>query len=250
VQVSTLGEFLAQTRNRKLAVAAVAMAVAAVIIIGLNIIQGQRVNAENGGAPARTPSQLPSATPSPTPTAGPLSVWFSGDSLTVGVHATTEAEAFRSLVVTELGDRVGETTVTARSGATLQSVAEEYEVPAGMDVAVVALGTNDIGTDPALFGQQYAAYLARVVEASPDAQLICLGAWRPSSLPGTSARDTAVSQACTDQGGTYIPLTGLFADASLRGPDGAPTWMGGADTFHPNSAGHRMIADRILASLT
>ncbi|WP_165968661.1 SGNH/GDSL hydrolase family protein [Arthrobacter crusticola] len=241
---------MAQKRNRKFGFAVVAMAVAAVLFIGSNILQGQRVNAENGGAPARTPSPLPSASTSPTPTAGPLSVWFSGDSLTVGVHATTEAEAFRSLVVTELGDRVGETTVTARSGATLQRVADEYEVPVGMDIAVVALGTNDFGTDPALFADQYTAYLDRVVEASPKAQLICLGAWRPSSIPGTSARDAAIWQACTAQGGTYIPLTGLFADASLRGPDGAPTWVGAADTFHPNSAGHRVIADRILASLT
>ncbi|MHA7264723.1 SGNH/GDSL hydrolase family protein [Arthrobacter sp. TMN-37] len=226
------------------------MAVAAVILIGFTILQGQRVSAENRAeASPPVPSPAPSTAPPPPRTTDPLSIWFSGDSLTVGWHATTEAESFRSVVITDLGDRVGETTVTARVGATLQGVADEFKIPAGVDLAVVALGTNDFGTDPALFGKQYTAYLGRVVEASPDAQLICLGAWQPGSSPGTSARDTAAREACTGQNGTFIPLTGLFADASLRGPQGAPTWVGGADTFHPNSAGHRKIADQILASI-
>ncbi len=240
---------MARKQNRILAVAVAVMAVAAVILIGFNINQSQRVNAENrADASPPAPSPMPSTAPA-TPSTDPLAVWFSGDSLTVGWHATTEAESFRSLVITGLADRVGDTTVTARVGATLQGVADEYGVPAGMDLAVVALGTNDAGTDPALFADQYTAYLDRVVEASPEAQIICLGAWQPTSLPGTSARDSAIGDACSAQDGTFVPLTGLFADASLRGPAGAPTWVGGADTFHPNSAGHRMIADKILASI-
>ncbi len=237
--------------NRTVAVAMAMMAVAAVILIGFTMIQGQRVSGENRADDSRPAAGPRSSTaPDRTSSADPLAVWFSGDSLTVGWHAATEAEAFRSLVVAGLGERVGDTTVTARVGATLQGVADEYEVPAGMDLAVVALGTNDIGTDPALFSEQYTAYLDRVVDASPEVQLICLGAWQPGSLPGTSARDAGIRNACIAHDGTFIPLTGLFADPSSRGPGGAQTWVGGADTFHPNSAGHRMIADEILASIT
>jgi lysophospholipase L1-like esterase len=31
-----------------------------------------------------------------------------------------------------------------------------------------------------------------------------------------------------------------------RGPAGVKVWAGTSDTFHPNDAGHRVIADMIL----
>ena len=243
-----------------LAVIVAAVAIAGVFFIGNNIVETQRERAAKAAAAEQYNSTLPisgssasaeaEATAPPEPVE-PVAAWFTGDSLTVGWHATTEAEAFRSVVVSELGEGITDTTVTARAGATLQEVATDYEIPAEVGLIVVELGTNDAaqGTDPAVFADQYNTYLDEIRAVNPDAELLCLGVWFLSSRAETAPLDNAIQSSCEAHEGTFEPLTDIVADATLRGPDGAETWVGPADSFHPNSAGHARIADRILGAI-
>lgn len=191
----------------------------------------------------------------PTASAAPMeSAFFTGDSLTVGWSAQTEADSFRPLIVDSLAERGlsdDAVTVAARAGAPLAVVARDYDVPAGVDLVVVELGTNDAdqGTDPDAFGKDYAAYLDRIRKASPDAQLVCLGVWFLSSRPETAPLDEAIESACTEHGGKFRSLTKIVAKADMRGPAGADTWVGPADEFHPNNAGHKQLASIVLRAI-
>lgn len=195
-----------------------------------------------GSGPSET--QLPSGSPAGRP---PEAVLLSGDSITEGWHATTEELSFRGLVeewLTEGG--TGSVTGTFHAGFTVQEVADGFEVPRGVDLAVVELGTNDIGRNNPVgnFGIQYATYLDDLEEASPGVQLVCLGVWYPAS-DQTTGFDDAIERECTSRGGVFQPLSGLFGETGLRGPEGNPTWLGISDAFHPNDAGHERIAELV-----
>ncbi|WP_035771094.1 SGNH/GDSL hydrolase family protein [Arthrobacter sp. Br18] len=177
----------------------------------------------------------------------PSAVLLTGDSITEGWHATTEGSSFRGLVEEWLTEGGAESVFgTYQAGYTVQEVAEGFEIPRGMDLAVVELGTNDIGRNNAVdgFGVQYAAYLEDLEEASPGVRLVCLGVWHPAS-DKTSAFDAVIESECTTRGGVFHRLSGLFGDAGLRGPEGVPTWVGDSDVFHPNDAGHERIAELV-----
>lgn len=210
--------------------------------------------------PTRTSSPSPSrsVTPSPSPTSsapgllriprdaeGNARVLVTGDSLAAGFFASTEAQGFSPLVTGALG-RVTPTTVS-RAHQTLSTVAGVTEVPPDLDLAVIELGTNDVGipTPLADFEAQYGDLLARIRASSPDAALVCLGTWTHDG----AAYDEVIARSCAANAGRYVSLAGLFAVAELHGPAGRDTFVGTGDEFHPNDAGHRAIADAVLAVL-
>ncbi|WP_307387579.1 SGNH/GDSL hydrolase family protein [Microbacterium testaceum] len=168
-----------------------------------------------------------------------------GDSLAAGFFASTEAQGFSSLVTGALG-RVTPTTVS-RAHQTLSTVAGVTEVPPDLDLAVIELGTNDVGipTPLADFEAQYGDLLGRIRTSSPDAALVCLGTWTHDG----AAYDEVIARSCAANAGRYVSLAGLFAVAELHGPAGRDTFVGTGDEFHPNDAGHRAIADAVLAVL-
>lgn len=169
-----------------------------------------------------------------------------GDSLTAGFFATTKDEGFIHLVAAEIG-RV-DITGAAQAQQTLSTVAAVTDVPADVGVAVVELGTNDVGVPTPLadFEQQYAGLLDRIRSTSPRAGLVCLGTWTADGR----AYDEVVSRTCAARAGVYVSLAEPFANADFHGPAGRDTFAGAGDEFHPNDAGHRAIADAVLAALT
>lgn len=182
----------------------------------------------------------------------PLRVLFSGDSLSAGWYATTEDQGFRPLVQAAL-QKQGEFTFegTYREGDRVQDIADSFTIPGNVDLAIVELGTNDVtkNTDPAVFRDQYDAYLDAVLDASPDAQHICLGVF---AAPDEAAQkiDNHIADVCQEHDGEYIEIKDLYTNDSLRGPAGAETWLGPADNGHPNDEGHARIAERVLSAIT
>ena len=257
-------------RRRVGIVAASLVAVVAVVVAAVILTRGGTDAAPSAAAtsmsPTRTatatptrsptPSPSPTATATPTPTtpgllriprdtAGNARVLITGDSLAAGFFASTEAQGFSSLVAGALG-RVTPTTVS-RAHETLSTVAGVTEVPADLDLAVVELGTNDVGIPTPLpdFEAQYAELIGRIRTSSPDAAIVCAGTWTADG----AAYDEVIAGVCTANAGRYVSLAGLFATPDLRGPAGRDTFVGAGDDFHPNDAGHRAIADAVLAVL-
>lgn len=255
--------------RRAWTIAASLVGVAAVVAASLVLSHGATPDAmpsASATAPSATPTRTssprpsPSMTPTPSPTPststsgllriprdakGNARVLVTGDSLAAGFFASTEAQGFSSLVTGALG-RVTPTTVS-RAHQTLSTVAGVTEVPPDLDLAVIELGTNDVGipTPLADFEAQYGDLLGRIRTSSPDAALVCLGTWTADG----AAYDETIARVCAANAGRYVSLAGLFALPELHGPGGRDTFAGPGDDFHPNDAGHRAIADAVLAVL-
>lgn len=202
----------------------------------------------------------PTATTSPAPvsvkrTAGqPLRVLFSGDSLTGGLHASSQATAFKWLMLDSI-DKSGpvDEFSSAMSGGTTVQVSQQYEVPGGLDLAVVELGTNDKAkATPILeFKAAYIDLLSKIVEKSPNVALVCAGVWEDvNGGPDAAPYNDVISAECTARGGKFVNLTPIYKNPATIGPVGVPAYGGVSDNFHPNDAGHRAIADALLGAMT
>ncbi len=176
---------------------------------------------------------------------GVATVLVSGDSLAGAFFATTPEQGFVSLVSGALAPV--QITEAAQAHQTLTTVAAITDVPSDVDLAIVELGTNDVGEQTPLhdFDAQYGALLDRIRASSPEAAIVCLGTW--TGWGGDY--DRAIESACVGHSGRYVPLGSLFRDTANRGPEGRATFIGAGDDFHPNDLGHRAIADAILAVL-
>ncbi|WP_158253849.1 SGNH/GDSL hydrolase family protein [Cryobacterium sp. N22] len=208
---------------------------------------------DRSAQPASTASAAPVPTPVSTPgpltivrDGTPLRVLFAGDSLTGSYFASSTEAGFRSRVATALGPV--ELTTAELADQTLTTVSRIVDVPADLDLAVVELGTNDVGTKTPFdqFTSQYRDLLGKITTTSPGAALICTGTWQDAG----EAYDAVIEAECLTAGGRYVPLVDIFEADGTRGPAGTETPFGESDTFHPNDSGHQQIADAILAALT
>lgn len=122
-------------------------------------------------------------------------------------------------------------------------MAEHLDGSIGATAIVVELGTNDvIAQRPVnLFASDYAKMLDLAMDgASPDARLVCLGAWNTAN---TAARyDAAIMEECVRHGGVFVPLHNLFDTAIYHRPESG-------DPFHPDAAGEQAIADKALIAI-
>jgi lysophospholipase L1-like esterase len=176
-------------------------------------------------------------------------IGFVGDSLTIGLYATSQAQAYPELVASALH---AQPVIQATSGIAATSLDPRMPLPTGVKIVVVELGTNDLSQRVEDFQRSYQALVGRLKRASPRTTSVCLGVWRGAadSAPLTgvlpAAFDEAIARVCP---GSFVALASLYRDPSLHGPAGRPTWKGAADWFHPNDEGHRRIADAVLEVL-
>lgn len=208
------------------------------------------------GPSSPTPSETATTEPQPTferPTDRPLMVFYAGDSLTQGAYSTTPALSFRGVLNSRFA-QTGETTeaVVGQSGQTVAQAATAGPTePTPSDIAIIEYGTNDVAqSTPEAFAVDYPTYLDRVRAASPDARLICAGAWNTS--PNVAEFDATIRTECENRGGTYVPLHGLYeARSTYRASEGTtnPDGFVIPDNAHPNDAGHAAIASAIGRAL-
>ncbi len=178
----------------------------------------------------------------------PLRLLMTGDSLTGGFFASTKDRGFSKLVQAGLENHGPvEASGGSRAGGTLSTVDSITAVPAGLDLAIVELGTNDVGTKtpPETFAAQYSGLLTKVRAGSPGVAIMCISVWQAA---GTIA-DTynrLIREKCDAAGGQYVDINSAYSSGANRGPVGVETWTGVSDEFHPNDRGHQAIADLIL----
>lgn len=180
-------------------------------------------------------------------------VLFAGDSISVGRDARLLPESFRAITSRRLKASGTESITTiAKSGAKLNYIAQSKSLPKDLDLAIIEMGTNDAGgkTPTETFRQEYQNYLKRIRALSPTVDLVCLGVWYRPETQIAQDLDAAIKQTCEANNGTYVPLSDLYSNAKNRGPRGVDTWKGKSDLFHPNTAGHLAIADRLLRELS
>lgn len=182
-------------------------------------------------------------------------VWL-GDALTAGRGASRDGLGFKPLMRERLKGDGPLQEVGADSDGTLAGVGD---VPSGLSLAVVELGSSDVAaTGVPEFRTQYASVLQEVRTGSPDAVLLCAGLWKPAAL--ARPYDAAIEADCASAGGTYVPLSDIYDRTDTRGPAGRTTYAGDSpdadapttapgDDVLPNDTGHAAIAARMLDAL-
>lgn len=185
------------------------------------------------------------------PKDAPLRYMVAGDSVAGGYYSSTEAKSFRAIIRQNLAKHGPVEEVKAsQAGANLSTVGGLVGIPENLGLAVIELGTNDTAgkTPVAEFRKQYDTLLRSVKKGSPKAALVCVGPWGAPGA-GTDPYDTAVEDTCKLHGGQFVKISTLFHAAENRSKKGEPSWLGPADDFHPNDAGHLKIASSILERL-
>jgi acyl-CoA thioesterase I len=210
--------------------------------------------AEAAPLPTEAPQTSPSraaAVPVERPADRPLRVLFIGDSLMWGSFASDESLTYRALIVAALReDGPVEPVVVGGPGESAAEATEHLgEVTGPIDLVFVEIGANDsVSITPEEFAADYEALLDRVRRLAPEAGLVCDGVWNGREL--ASGLDRELRPVCAAHEGFVVPLSGLYVDETLRGPEGSAVPGGGVrDQFHPNDAGHAAIAEAMLAVL-
>ncbi|MGU3293312.1 SGNH/GDSL hydrolase family protein [Williamsia sp. M5A3_1d] len=188
-------------------------------------------------------SDAPSSVQFRKPAGRAASLLFVGGSLTGGYFATRSALGFAKLVSNAINSVPQQT--AERANETLSTVSATT-MPAGLDLAVVELGTNDWDATPLnRFRTQYDLLVKRIRMASPKTALVCLGVWRDN----TNGYDAQIEQSCLAADGIFVPLARLYRDQKNRGPAGVRVERGTSDDFRPNDRGHAVIANAVLGAI-
>lgn len=194
----------------------------------------------------------------PADSSGTLRVLIVGASISHGLGASAPSHDYASDLARMLQQQTGrsvELTVWSHSGARI-AASDGWALPRGQRVVIVQLITNDfIDATPLLVYQQdLGALIDRVRATSPQASLLCLGAWEPAyavnrvGIP-VLAYDSIERQSCAAHGGSFLSPSPIFQHTAWRGPAGRLTAFGRGDDFHPNNQGHLHLAEAILAQL-
>ncbi|HYM50981.1 MAG TPA: SGNH/GDSL hydrolase family protein [Candidatus Limnocylindrales bacterium] len=166
-----------------------------------------------------------------------------GDSISEGKYAVGADRIFPARIASQLGMRLD---LIARSGARAAWALPQLDAVRAAQPALVTieLGTNDVGfnTPVDAFTAQYEAIVAAV--STPGTRVLCLGSWLPSD-----GYDAIIRDACERHGGTFVSLSGFYFVNDFHAPDGAATFLGRSDWFHPGDEGHAAIAAVTLAAL-
>lgn len=187
------------------------------------------------------------------PQARPLQVLILGDAITLGASASTVKTRYREVLDADLGKHGAvEMTVIASSkqGGTVKAGQLAPQVPASkaFDVVLVAVGTNEsASSDLASYSLDYPALIDAARAGSPEAGLLCVGAW--GDKKSTERFDKLTEETCGQRGGRFRPLSSLFQIEKNRWanklmPDGRAT-----GNFFPSDLGHAAIAKIILEAL-
>jgi lysophospholipase L1-like esterase len=183
------------------------------------------------------------------PQGRPLRVLYIGTSVTIGFFASDEAHKWTSIVsaaLTQSGpiENVPVVRLPQAAGATTKiSSYDPAAIPKDLDVIVVELVTNDVNTTKiADFSAQMTILLDALQQGSPNANVLCLGAWH--ARPGTY--DNIERDQCVARGAKFSTLTDIKSKPGVAGPAGLATFYGESDAFHPNDVGEAAIAAEVL----
>ena len=180
-----------------------------------------------------------------------LTVVYLGDSLTAGYGLEGgEDEAYPALIE-EKAEALGWDLRTVNAGLSGDTSAGglrrvDWIVNRGpIDVLVLALGANDglRGLPTDALKENLEAIIARVREASPDAQIILAGMLTPTNMGGAYGEqfEAVYREVAEEQDVALVPflLEGVGGVRALNQPDGV----------HPTAEGQRIMAETVWETL-
>ena len=184
--------------------------------------------------------------------AAQLTVAFIGDSYTSGSNMGGNGDNnYTRIIANQMGWKVVNNAAGGTGYVKDNPNARPFEaqqlaavVAARPDVVVVVGSRNDIDESPQAITDAAAHLYRSIHDQLPDAKLLVVGPIWPGGAPPAMDRvRTAVLRAAEQENATVVdPIADHWLD------DGTPGLIG-SDGVHPNDAGHRYIAERMLVVL-
>jgi acyl-CoA thioesterase I len=180
----------------------------------------------------------------------PKTILFFGDSLTAGYGLNDAAtQAFPGLIQQKITD-AGLSYRVINAGLSGETTAGglrriDWILRTRVDVFVLELGGNDglRGLDPAVAAKNLQGIIDKLRAKNPSVKLVIAGMQMPVSMGADYTRRFAAifPELAKANDATLIPFL-------LDGVGGVPS-LNQADGFHPNAAGHRIVADVVWKTL-
>jgi acyl-CoA thioesterase I len=180
----------------------------------------------------------------------PKTILFFGDSLTAGYGLDDAAtQAFPGLIQQKITD-AGLAYRVINAGLSGETTAGglrriDWILRTRVDVFVLELGGNDglRGLDPAVAAKNLQGIIDKLRAKNPSVKLVIAGMQMPVSMGADYTRRFAAifPELAKANDATLIPFL-------LDGVGGVPS-LNQADGFHPNAAGHRIVADVVWKTL-
>jgi acyl-CoA thioesterase I len=180
----------------------------------------------------------------------PKTILFFGDSLSAGYGLDDPAtEAFPGLIQKKITD-AGLPYRVINSGLSGETTAGglrriDWVLRMPVDIFILELGGNDglRGLSPSVAKQNLQGIIDKVRAKNPSAQIVIAGMTMPVSMGDAYVRDFAAvfPALAKTNNATLIPFL-------LEGVGGVPE-MNLPDGFHPNVAGHKIVADVVWRTL-
>ncbi len=167
-----------------------------------------------------------------------------------GMAADSEEEDYVHQLVALIGKAQGtepEILIQASGGGTLRAKLENAETlkEGNPDVIVVQMGENDnVSLDEVGFQKPYEELIILLVDAHPEARIVCTGVWR-----GKKGKDEMIKAVCRKH---RIPFADIAAVSANKENRAAATgqWENAGVAWHPNNAGMKGYADAIWLALS
>jgi lysophospholipase L1-like esterase len=184
--------------------------------------------------------------------AAKLKVAFIGDSYTGGSDMGGNGDQnYTRIIAHEMGWEVVNNSAGGTGYVKDNSNARPFEaqqlatvVAARPDIVVVVGSRNDIDVPPQEITDAASHLYRSIHDQLPDAKLLVVGPiWPGDAPPAMNSIRTAVLRAAEEENASVVDP---IADHWLN--DGTPGLIG-SDGVHPNDAGHRYIAERMLVVL-
>jgi len=180
-----------------------------------------------------------------------------GDSLSVGLYATSESNAFKHLLAAKL-----EADLASCRGSNLQHIVicwDEYQAWQP-DIVVIEIGLNDVSNFNGLamaeeeWVDTYASFVETIQATGARVVVTTMFHGRQPSNPLYATYEQYndhITQIAAESGATLADVwtatkdcAGCISDPNVTAAFG-PGWAG--DNFHPSDLGHAVIAETITA---
>lgn len=177
-----------------------------------------------------------------------------GDSLTKGYYATNKQDRFVSLYSEMLKLKLGYTVKLEESsdyGWTTKKGLNEAEklAKAKPDVVTLTFGTSDINPSRNISLTQYKSNYKKIVDVfvkgNPKVKIYALTSWNQADSSDT-IDDALKSALKNDKNTTVVNLKPIWSSKANISKEGAKTFSGKSDDFHPNDVGMKNIANAVL----
>ena len=241
-------------RVRASDVVLLALAVVVLVFVGITLQRFSSPVVESAASPL---SGVPQAAGGPQDVQAPPRLLVIGDELAAGEGASSPAKGFARLLADQLDapyavDGRPDTGYVARGGepgvddsfpARVKRIAERGGPDP--DLVVVEGGHEDYAASPGELREAVEQVARRVEKAWPQAQLVLMGSTR--AFPESRVLEPVHREIRAGAEAAGVPFVDPVAEGWIDADNTDEVISG--DLFHPNDAGHALLAERLLESV-